>query len=530
MGIDNIVISMIKIIIKVVTLTLKFLPKLLIFTGLWGVIAGIFLIESSLMEIPILGVFIGLISIFLIFAVPIYSIANNVIRIGKQDPSFNLLKIFPKRENKKAKGTGTREHKSLKPKGFIFGKSGLHYINKREDKDGHIAVLGGAGSGKSSAIAIPSLISWQNPVFAIDIKGELTEKTRKFRLDHSQKVKVFNPLDPNSYGFDPFEILRTSKNLVQDTREIVNAIIPLKPEEKDPFWTESAQNVLSSAILYAYDNQLGFNGAIELVTTTSLSTFFELVESSHNPKIKMFTSQLKGLKEQTLSSIGQTLNNRILPFATDSDLISVFNRPENISPSDLEDNQDIYIQIPEDKIEQWQGLLTLIVNAFLKAFERRDEQSLASTPKPILFALDEFPRLGKVQTITNGLATLRSKQITIALFMQSMAQLDLIYGKETRQVIFDNCQYKAILRATDQDTQEYLSKLVGTYDKIKKSTSASFGAFSKIDTGSGTSKTTEEKRIIKPEEFATLEDIVLLTPKGFQRIEKASYWKDKNFH
>lgn len=529
MDIGSIVVSIIKIFIVVITLTLKFLPKFLLFTGLWGVIVGIFLIESSLMDMPILSIFVGLISAFLIFVVPIYSIINNLVRIGKQDPEFNLLKIFSKKDNKKTKGTGTKGHKSLKPKGFIFGKNGLYYVNKQEDKDGHIAVLGGAGSGKSSAIAIPSLISWQNPVFAIDIKGELIEKTRKYRLDHSEKVKILNPLDHNSYGFDPFETLSTSRNLVQDTREIVNAIIPIKPEEKDPFWTESAQNVFSAAILYAYENQLGFNGAIEIVTTTSLPTFFELVESSRNQKIKMFTSQLKGLKEQTLSSIGQTLNNRILPFATDSDLISVFNRLENISPIDLENNQDIYIQIPEDKIEQWQGLLTLIVNAFLKAFERRDEQILTNNPKPILFALDEFPRLGKVQTITNGLATLRSKQITIALFMQSMAQLDLIYGKETRQVIFDNCQYKAILRATDQDTQEYLSKLVGTYDKIKKSTSANFGAFSKIDTGSGTSKTTEEKRIIKPEEFATLEDVVLLTPKGFQRIEKASYWKDKNF-
>lgn len=530
MDIGSIIISIIRIILRTISIALKIIPKLLIFTGLWGVILGIYLIELPIKDNSILVLLVNLTSVFLIFLIPAYSLSNNIIRIVKQDPSFNILKMFPNRENKKVKGRGSKGHRVLKPKGFIFGKSGLQYISKSEDKDGHIAILGGAGSGKSSAIAIPSLISWQGPVFAIDIKGELTEKTRKFRLDHSQKVKVLNPLDPNSYGFNPFEIFKTSKNIVQDTREIVNAIIPTRADEKDPFWTESAQNVLSAAILYAYENSLGFNGAIELVTTTSLATFIELVEKSHNPKTKMFTSQLKGLKEQTLSSIGQTLNNRILPFATDSDLINVLNRPENISPSDLEENQDIYIQIPEDKIEQWQGLLTLIVNSFLKAFERRSEQDLTHTPNRVLFALDEFPRLGKVQTITNGLATLRSKQITIAIFMQSMAQLDLIYGKETRQVIFDNCQYKAILRATDQETQEYLSKLVGTFDKMKKSTSTHFGAFAKINTGSGASKTTEEKRIIKPEEFASLKDIVLLTPEGFQRIEKASYWKDKNFH
>lgn len=93
-----------------------------------------------------------------------------------------------------------------------------------------------------------------------------------------------------------------------------------------------------------------------------------------------------------------------------------------------------------------------------------------------------------------------------------------------------NALFKSILRATDQETQEYLSKLVGTYDKSKTSTSANYGAYLNENKGTGTSSTTEERRIIKPEEFGTLEDVVLLTPNGFSRIEKASYWKDKNFN
>lgn len=216
-------------------------------------------------------------------------------------------------------------------------------------------------------------------------------------------------------------------------------------------------------------------------------------------------------------------------FVSDSDIIDTLNRDIEISPTDLDFGMDIFIQIPEDKIEQWQSFLTLIVNSFLKSFERRNETELKENPNPILFLLDEFPRLGKVQTITNGLATLRSKQITIALFMQSMAQLDLIYGKETRQVIFDNCQYKAILRATDQETQEYLSKLVGTYEQVKKSQSTNFGALIQERKGSGISKTTEERRKIKSEDFGSLKDVVLLTPNGFTRVKKTPYYLDKNF-
>lgn len=110
-----------------------------------------------------------------------------------------------------------------------------------------------------------------------------------------------------------------------------------------------------------------------------------------------------------------------------------------------------------------------------------------------------------------------------------MAQLDLIYSKSARQVIADNCTYKAILSATDGETQDYLSRLVGTYEKTKASTSANFEQMTGMGTGTGTSQTTEEKRIIKPEEFATLSDIVLLSPLGFFRVDKAPYYADSAY-
>jgi type IV secretion system protein VirD4 len=146
-------------------------------------------------------------------------------------------------------------------------------------------------------------------------------------------------------------------------------------------------------------------------------------------------------------------------------------------------------------------------------------------PTPILFLLDEFPRLGKIEGITDGLATLRGKNITMCVIVQSLAQLDLMYGKEARQVIADNCQYKAVLNATDAETQEYFSRIVGTYERLKISTNQHYNPrdfFSSY----GRHTTTEEKRKIKPEHFATLSNIALFTPFGFMRVEKTPYYKN----
>lgn len=75
--------------------------------------------------------------------------------------------------------------------------------------------------------------------------------------------------------------------------------------------------------------------------------------------------------------------------------------------------------------------------------------------------------MGKIEAISNGLATLRSKKIHISLIVQSKSQLNAIYGKDVAEVIADNCSYKAILKASEPTTQEWCSKLVGTYDKKK---------------------------------------------------------------
>ena len=78
---------------------------------------------------------------------------------------------------------------------------------------------------------------------------------------------------------------------------------------------------------------------------------------------------------------------------------------------------------------------------------------------PILVCLDEMPRLSAINGLTAALATLRSRNVHILGIVQSMAQLDAIYGREQRAVIADNCRYKYVLSATDPETQKYFSDL-----------------------------------------------------------------------
>jgi len=412
--------------------------------------------------------------------------------------------------------------------GFVFGKHNGSYVVKPEDRDGHILVVGGVGRGKSTCIAMPTLRAWKSPVFAIDIKGELFTYANKYRT----RMKVFNPQDKssNAYGYDPYAFLRCSNNPAQEARAIAGAIIPLPPDTKDPFWIENAQTLLTGAILHYHAMGYSFIDTLQEVQESGVVTLVSVLSNSDNRKARLcvggFADMIDGSgnPNKTLAGIFAEVSKGIISLVLDDDIVSALSRDNTITPDDLEYGYDIFLNIPEHLLRQWKNLLSLMVNQFLLFFERREERQ--GLPQ-ILFLLDEFPRLGKIPFMIDALATLRSKKITICLILQSLAQLDMIYGKNERKVIADTCGYKAVLSATDPETQDYFSKLVGTYDKVKTSTGVSKKPLFGTATSKSENTSTEDRRIIKPEEFATLDDMVLLHPlsaPGFVRVERVPWF------
>jgi type IV secretory pathway TraG/TraD family ATPase VirD4 len=137
-----------------------------------------------------------------------------------------------------------------------------------------------------------------------------------------------------------------------------------------------------------------------------------------------------------------------------------------------------------------------------------------------LILLDEFPRLGKLEAIKGALATLRSKNVTICLMVQSLAQLDEIYGNNARRTIIDNCAYKAILGVTDADSQRYFSNLIGSCEIEKESRSVQYDPDDGIEEGRGSHWSKQREPIIFSHDLAKLKDVVLMTPEGFCRVNK----------
>lgn len=392
--------------------------------------------------------------------------------------------------------------------------------------DGHILIVGGAGSGKSAGIAIPTLkYQWKAPALVIDIKGEL------LRESHRPRAYVFNPANPQVTGYDPFYLLHTTDNPIPYIQDIAHALIPIPPDTREPYFKMSAQSILTGHLLFAYKQGYSFVEAIDTLLSTDTKDIFDV--EMQDEQVRKYLMKPAKSGERTLGTTMTELSNGVLLFATDPEIQDALGKSNIITPDLLEQGYDIFLQIPEYRLEHWQNLTALIIQQFLRHFERRPEKR---SNVPILFMLDEFPRLGKIEAIRHALATLRSKKITICLIIQSLAQLDTTYGHDQRKEILDNCPYKAILNAADADTQEYFSRLYGVEDRVKISQTRSGydSTFLNLLTGTQRSvsvnETTEEKRKIKPEDFSDLGDnIVLFTPQGKRIIKKRYYFNEPDY-
>lgn len=402
-----------------------------------------------------------------------------------------------------------------------YGKG--YYVGKQSEDDGNALVVGINGSGKSHILAKSMVETWQDPFVALDFKGELSRHYQHLLLKGQVKRKciVFDPFDGNT-SYESYALLKSDKvNFVQNVGEIVNINIPKSLNDPNSYWIDLARNLLSAAIVYYSSIGLDFIETTIMAVDTSVSELCHKIIRSNCSLAKKFIGEIAGLKSEHQAIIGTEMKRHLMPFATDQviqDALSINQSKKAFSWEDIvtaDDAPNVFLRLSQDRMEQWGGMIRLMLTQLIRTLERRPDRQSPQGRKisPILLLLDEFPLLGKMDVITNALTTLRSKKVTFCLMLQSIAQLDAIYGYDIRKIIVDNCQYKAMLNITEPDSQEYFSKLIGTVPVGRRSISQNYVSDTNCITYGRQIQEFREPLIL-PHEFATNKDILLHTPYG----------------
>lgn len=391
-------------------------------------------------------------------------------------------------------------------KGVLFGKKfGLLAYSPEQD-EGHILVLGPSGTGKTSALLIPTLRSWQGTALVVDISGDISAN-----VNTPNKI-VF---DPTSENCIPYDVFASINEVTDDTErqerleQLAYLLLPDKANDSEAgiFFTKNGRKMIAAALICYYGMDWGFVEICEFFLGHDWRSLLNDIAKQQNPIANMFISSFAGASEQNTAGCKQAADDALKLFATNDKIKNALRKVPSyekaISPATLE-TSSVYIYIPDEKLKIYGDLLRIITAQSMEYFSSRPMEN----KQTILFCLDEFASFGKLQ-IVESLRKLRKRRIRILVLTQSLADLDMIYGKDERKAMLSNFKFTVLLGCKDAETQEYFSKMIGEKHSLL-----------------ATDPNQKPQPIIKPADLAHLEqDLFVICDDGAIRLRKNFYFK-----
>lgn len=239
--------------------------------------------------------------------------------------------------------------------------------------------------------------------------------------------------------------------------------------------------------------------------------------------------------KQTRDSFMSTLAQKLSLFS-DSGICYLTSKNEIDFYNFDEKPTAFFIQIPDEKETRY-GLASVCISQSYKEFVRkaRDNEVVskdkskakpASLKRPMFYIMDEFANMPPVAKLDKMITVARSRKIYLNMIIQSYAQLENVYGKNTASIVMDNCNNKFFLGTPSQETREAFSKELGNYQIKVSSKSESKGADGK--TSPGTSTSLQSRPLMFPSDLDKLsEGTIIVKIFGYNPVKSYSkpYWQ-----
>lgn len=362
--------------------------------------------------------------------------------------------------------------------GVILGKKGKRLIHRPSSGEGNFLLIGRPGSHKTTSQIIPTALRFGGSCLVIDIKGDVLRWTKGTR-----KIKIFNPdnaLNSCYYNvFDGISELNISERKIF-VENLANVIVQDGSSTTDDgnYFISGGRDYFCGISLFLLHKNIHttFPEVVEAILHGNAIDWVLDVESGECEEAKEYLLSYKGSNEKNVAGCYNCVAKAVRPYNSGDLKVLLSGNGDCISPQDLENGYDIYLEIPQDKIAIYSPITTIIVQNFMTHFMRRKDQAHGQKLRDIIMLLDEFPQLKfDFQTLSMALSTLRSKAVSIFMAQQSIAQIEGQYGDAHTREIIDNCAYISIMSIQDPTNREWAQRLIGREKVLKKGTSSNTG-------------------------------------------------------
>ena len=340
----------------------------------------------------------------------------------------------------------------------------------------NILCCGGSGAGKTRFFAKPNILNANTSFITLDPKGELLRDTGNLLKEKGYEIKVIDLINmEKSDCYNPFVYIKDDNDIQRLVTNLFKNTTPKGSQSQDPFWDQAASMLLKALISFLHyeapPEEQNFTMVLEMIRQgdvseddenfiSPLDVLFEKLEQK-NPNhiaLKYYRSYHKG-SGKTLKSIQITLLARLEKFDLTS-LASMTQTNEMNLTSIGEKKTAVFAVIPDNDSSFNFIIGMLYTQLFQQLYNIADFKHSGRLPVHVHFIMDEFANVALPDDFDKLLATMRSREISVSIIIQNMAQLKALFEKQWESIV-GNCDEFLYLGGNEQSTHEYVSKLLG---------------------------------------------------------------------
>lgn len=354
-------------------------------------------------------------------------------------------------------------------------------------------IIGPPGAGKTGGYVIPNILEASGSIIVADTKRNLCRKLGPAMEAKGYKIYVIDFVDQkNSYAYNPLDYIRRDENGVPsetDIASVAEMIVPVHTD-KDPFWEKSAQQILGTLIGFTLDvfppeeqNLYTVNSLYALMISQGRNS-----TSNNNPiagiqfldeyalknpdsfaarQYKMFRGTV-GV-DKTWNCILQFLSNGISMFGLDGPR-NLFSGSNKFRITDISHEKSVIFLNISDCDRTFDNLLNLFYSQSLRELMMEADRNIKNGSRldvPVRMFLDDFATNTIIPHFKDIISTIRSRDISVSIIIQSLSQLYANYSAGEAETIIDTCDHVLYLGGSNLKTIEYISVRAGkTRDKV----------------------------------------------------------------
>lgn len=348
--------------------------------------------------------------------------------------------------------------------------------NPKYARNKNVLVIGGSGSGKTRFFVKPNLMQMHSSYVVTDPKGTIVLECGKMLEDHGYEIKILNTINfKKSMKYNPFTYLKSEKDILKLVQTIIANTKGEGEKAGEDFWVKAEKLYYTALIGYIYyeapREEKNFKTLLDMIDASEvreddesymnpIDRLFEALEKKHPTHfaVKQY-KKYKLAAGKTAKSILISCGARLAPF--DIEELRELMSEDEMALDTIGDKKTALFVIISDTDDTFNFVVSIMYSQLFNLLcDKADDVYGGRLPVHVRFLLDEFANIGLIPKFEKLIATIRSREISASIILQSQSQLKAIY-KDHVDTIIGNCDSTLFLGGKEKTTLKELSETLG---------------------------------------------------------------------